>query len=345
MDPLSDLITSPTSVLLQYLALDSLLFIVKLAAIVIGILIVLAFAMKEKSSEKISVKDLNKKIRSYKKSLLGALLDKKAFKKELKKLEDIEKDKTEKPRIFVMNFKGDIKASAADSLRETVTAVLSVATPKDEVVLVLESPGGMVHGYGLAASQLARIKDAGLKLTVCVDKIAASGGYMMACLADKIIAAPFAIVGSVGVVASIPNFNKILKKNDVDYYQITSGKYKRTVSLLGEVTNDGLEKFKEEIEQTHVLFKNHVKTWRPQVDVEKIATGEHWYGLQAKTLNLVDEISTSDDYIFKATSSHVVKEVSYQAKKGLKEKLAEGMALVLEKTYDMAVSRWISPKF
>lgn len=320
-------------------SLDVLSFFIKFALIIIGIVIVLSLAMKEKSDNKINVKDLNKKFKGYRKILMGALLDKKQLKKEIKKLSEDAKNDKEKPRLFVMNFKGDIRASEVESLREMISALLTVATPKDEVVIVLESPGGMVHGYGLAASQLQRIKEAQLSLTVCVDKVAASGGYMMACLADRIIAAPFAIIGSVGVVASVPNFNKILKKNDVDYYQITSGKFKRTLTLMGEVTPEGLEKFKEEIEETHVLFKNHIKKFRSKVDVEKIATGEHWYGQQALALELVDRLGTSDDYILKATSTHRVKEISFQAKKSLKEKLAEGMSLAFEKMYDVVINK------
>ena len=219
-------------------------------------------------------------------------------------------------------------------LKEVVTAVLTVAQKSDEVILNLESPGGVVHGYGLAASQLQRIKDAKIPLVICVDKIAASGGYMMACMADKIVAAPFAIIGSVGVVASLPNFNRVLKKNEVDFYQITSGQYKRTVSLFGEIQPDGLAKFKDEIEHTHVLFKNHIKHFRPKVDVEKIATGEHWFGTTALQLNLIDEIGTVDDYLYKQSQYRQIKEVAFHAKKSFKDKLAEGLTGTLSQVIE-----------
>ncbi len=317
--------------------LELLAFFLKIAIVVIGLLIVIGFSMKTKSDSKIQIKDLNERFRNYKKSLLQGLLTKKQFKQELKKQAAEEKETQEKPRSFYIQFEGDIKASDVTQLREVVTAILTVAQSTDEVILGLESPGGVVHGYGLAASQLQRIKDAQIPLTICVDKVAASGGYMMACLANKIVAAPFAVIGSVGVVASLPNFNKILKKNDVDYYQITSGQYKRTVSLLGEIHADGLAKFKEEIELTHDLFKDHVKKFRPQVDIQKIATGEHWFGTTALQMNLIDELGTSDDYIYKQSQHRQIKEVSFSVKKSFKDKLADSLSASVAKAITQVV--------
>lgn len=322
-------------------ALSVASFLLKTLIILLAVIVILSLAIKEKGGDSIEVKDLNKKFKNYKKILLQALLDKKNLKKELKNQskEDKKNQTVDRPTTYVLNFKGDVKASAVDSLRETITAVLTVAQARDEVVLCLESPGGMVHGYGLAASHLQRLKDAKIRLVVCVDKVAASGGYMMACLADQIIAAPFAILGSVGVVASVPNFNKKLKNNDIDYYQVTSGKYKRTVSIMGEITTEGLEKFKEEIEETHELFKNHVKKFRPQVDIEKIATGEHWYGEQSLLLKLIDQLGTSDDYLLTQSHQRNLKLVEYKIKKNLKDKLSEGLVSLYEKSYDFIADK------
>jgi serine protease SohB len=314
-------------------------FFFKVAIIVIGIIVILSFAIKEKSDDRISVKDLNQRFKDYKNALLNAFLDKKEFKKELKKQAKDEKNPEKKPRSFYVSFQGDIRASAVAQFKEVVTAILTFATKEDEVIVSVESPGGMVHGYGLAASQLQRIKDAGIPLTICVDKVAASGGYMMACLADKIVAAPFAIIGSVGVVASVPNFNKILKKNDIDYYQITSGKFKRTLTLMGEVTTEGLEKFKEDIEETHELFKNHIQKFRPQVDIEKISTGEHWFGTTALELKLIDVLGTSDDYLYKQSASRDIREVSYSTKKTFKDKIAEGFAQSVDRISDTILDK------
>lgn len=316
-----------TLALLLGTSIDVLSFLLKLAAVIIGILIVLAFAMKNKSEQKISLKNLNEQFKNYKILFLNEWLEKKDLKK-LSKENKTPPDYSKMPRTFVLQFKGDIKASGVDTLKECINALLTVAGPGDEVVIDLESPGGMVHGYGLVASQLARIKDAGIKLTICVDKIAASGGYMIACLADTIIAAPFAIIGSVGVVASVPNFNKLIKKNDIDFYQMTAGKFKRTMTLFGEVTEEAKAKFKEELEETHVLFKNHIKKFRPKVDIEAIATGEHWYGTRAKELALIDELGTVDNYVFLQTQNRLVLEVSYQPKKTIVQKLSEGMASI-----------------
>ncbi len=320
-------------------ALDVAGFFIKAAILILGLLILISFAIKEKMDDKITIKDLNQRFKNYKNSLLESFLDKKAYKKELKKQAAIEKSPAPKARSYYVTFQGDIKASAVNQLKEVVTAILTIADKKDEVIVSLESPGGMVHGYGLAASQLQRIKDAGIPLTVCVDKVAASGGYMMACLADKIVAAPFAIIGSVGVVASVPNFNKILKKNNVDYYQVTSGKFKRTLTLMGEVSQEGLDKFKEEIEETHQLFKNHIHKFRPQVDIEKISTGEHWYGQTALQLKLIDQLGTSDDYLYQQSLLRDIKEVSFVAKKSFKDKLADGFASTIEKVADVILDK------
>jgi Periplasmic serine proteases (ClpP class) len=234
---------------------------------------------------------------------------------------DVDELAAQKKRLFVLDFHGDIKASACDNLREEISAVLSLATEADEVVVKLESGGGMVHSYGLAASQLARISNKKIPLTVCVDKVAASGGYMMACVADKIVAAPFAVLGSIGVVAQLPNFHKLLKKNHIDYEMFTAGEYKRTVTMFGENTDKDREKFKEDLEDTHVLFKEFVSEHRPQVDIAKVATGEVWFGRRAMEVNLVDSLLTSDEYLLSQADQADIYEVSYSVKKSLPEKL------------------------
>lgn len=225
-------------------------------------------------------------------------------------------------KIFVLDFKGDIQASAVENLREEITLILATAKAgRDRIVVRLESPGGMVHGYGLAAAQLVRLRDAGFHLTICVDKVAASGGYMMACIANEIIAAPFAIVGSIGVVAQVPNFNRLLKEHNVDFELYTAGQYKRTVTMFGENTPEGKAKFEEELQQTHVLFKHFVEKYRPQLNVDKVATGEHWYGEDALNLNLVDKLQTSDEYLLALLPQHDVYVINTRKKATLGEKL------------------------
>ena len=225
-------------------------------------------------------------------------------------------------KVFVLDFKGDIQASAVEQLREEITLVLATAKAgKDRVVVRLESPGGMVHGYGLAAAQLVRLRDAGFHVTIVVDKVAASGGYMMACIASEIISAPFAILGSIGVVAQVPNFNRLLKQHNVDFELYTAGEYKRTVTMFGENTPEGKAKFEEELQQTHALFKHSVEKYRPQLNVEKVATGEHWYGQDALDLNLVDKLQTSDEYILGLLPQHDVYVISTRKRPTLGEKL------------------------
>lgn len=237
----------------------------------------------------------------------------KALKAQRKKGEATEEE--QKPTLYVLHFKGDIAASETMALREEISAIIQTAKPNDEVLLCLESPGGMVHGYGLAASQLARLKQHDIKLTVAVDKVAASGGYMMACVADKIVSAPFAIIGSIGVVAQVPNVHRLLKKHDVDVDVMTAGEYKRTVTILGENTEKGKQKFQQELDETHQLFKQFVAQHRPHLDVDRVATGEHWFGQQALQLKLVDDIMTSDDLLLQAIKEKHVVALHYAVKK------------------------------
>ncbi|ENV36129.1 MULTISPECIES: protease SohB [Acinetobacter] len=234
-------------------------------------------------------------------------------------------------KIYVLDFKGDVQASAVDTIREEITLILATAKAgHDRVVVRLESPGGMVHGYGLAAAQLVRLRDAGFNVTICVDKVAASGGYMMACIANEIISAPFAVVGSIGVVAQVPNFNRLLKQHNVDFELYTAGEYKRTVTMFGENTPEGKAKFEEELQQTHSLFKHFVEKYRPQLEVAKVATGEHWYGEDARELNLVDKLQTSDEYILSLLPKHDVYVINTRKRPTFGEKLGLQAAQMAE---------------
>ena len=225
-------------------------------------------------------------------------------------------------KVYVLDFKGDTAASAVENLREEITLILATAKAgRDRVVVRLESPGGMVHSYGLAAAQLVRLRDAGFNLTICVDKVAASGGYMMACIANEIVSAPFAVLGSIGVVAQIPNFNRLLKEKNIDFELYTAGQYKRTVTMFGENTEEGKAKFEQELQQTHELFKHFVEKYRPQLNVELVATGEHWYGKDALELSLVDQLQTSDEYLLSLLTQHDVYVIDTRRKPTLGEKL------------------------
>lgn len=324
------------------------LFLAKTATIVIAIIVIVAFivAMASKGKEtktRLKIKKLNKKYTDFKNSLNEEVLTKtenkqlrKSEKQQLKK----EKNKSEsRKRVFLLNFNGDIKASATSSLREEITAILTIAKPTDEVVVALESPGGMVPNYGLAASQLKRLRNKNIPLTVAVDKVAASGGYMMACVANKILAAPYAIIGSIGVVAQIPNFHRLLKKNEIDFEQITAGEYKRTLSLFGEVTEKGREKVQEDVNSIHAIFKAFILEHRPQVQIDQVATGEHWHGLQALDLKLVDSILTSDDYLLNMSEDTDIYEIHYAEKKSLAKKLSLSMQQAVHKFFALGSGR------
>ena len=319
------------------------MFFLKVAVIVIAVLIVISnivassLNMKSASKKQVSFKNKSEEFEKDKKKIELLFLNKKEAKKINKKNKKAEKKKKILPptkKVFLMDFEGDIKASATEDLSDQISQILSVAQAQDEVLIRLESPGGLVSGYGLAASELNRIKSAGIKLNVCVDKVAASGGYMMACVADTLYAAPFAIIGSIGVVAQIPNFNKLLKKNNIDFETLTAGEYKRTLTLFGENTSEGRAKFIDQLEDVHKLFKTFINEHRPKVAIEEVATGEYWFGKQCLEKNLVDEIATSSDVIQRLSKDFTVFEVSTDKKKSFIEKISESTASTLSKSIE-----------
>ncbi|MCG6943606.1 MAG: protease SohB [Thiohalocapsa sp.] len=254
---------------------------------------------------RLEVVNLNDRYTDVAEALKHATQPPKAYKRWLKAERKAEKlrakaDEAERPRLFVLDFHGDLMASEVSGLRETVSALLQEASGDDEVLVRLDNAGGAVHEHGLAASQLLRIRARGIPLTVAVDRVAASGGYLMACVANRILAAPFAIVGSIGVVAQLPNFHRWLEHRGIDFEQLTAGEYKRTLTLFGENTDEGRAKLREQIEGIHQLFKDFIREYRKGLDLDKVATGEYWHGEQALALGLVDELTTSDDYLLEA---------------------------------------------
>jgi serine protease SohB len=321
------------------------------AAIGVVVLLVVNQGMKRKGQQgELNLVDLGEQYKEMQREMRLARMSHgeqkswiKAFKKQQKADQKLKKHRAKagavaavKPCLYVIDFKGSIDAHEVTSLREEISAVLAVATAKDEVLLRLESPGGVVHGYGLAASQLARLRHKGIRLTVAVDKVAASGGYMMACVADRIISAPFAIIGSIGVVAQMPNFHRLLKKNDIDVELHTAGEFKRTLTLFGENTEQGREKFREDLNETHLLFKQFVRQQRPSLDIDAVATGEHWFGTQAKEKGLVDAIGTSDDLLIAEMDNHEVIGVSYSRRKRLMDRVTGSVA----ESVDRLLLRW-----
>ncbi|MBJ9973915.1 protease SohB [Pseudomonas sp. S75] len=325
-------------------------FLAKTATLVIAILIVLSGIAnlrgkgRRKPGGQLQVTRLNEFYKDLRERLEAGLFEKaelKALRKQQAKTEkQAKKAKTpakEQGRVYVLDFDGDIKASATESLRNEITALLTLATPRDEVVLRLESGGGLVHSYGLAASQLARIRQAGVPLTVCIDKVAASGGYMMACIGDKIVSAPFAVLGSIGVVAQLPNVNRLLKKHDIDVEVLTAGEYKRTLTVFGENTEKGREKFQEDLDVTHQLFKDFVARYRPQLHIDEVATGEVWLGVAALNRKLVDELGTSDEYLSLRARESKVFHVRFAERKSLQERFGMAASTAAE---NALVSLW-----
>ncbi|MSP92700.1 MAG: protease SohB [Myxococcales bacterium] len=326
-----------------------LLFFAQIATVLAALLIVIGRlawlarnAAAADGADRIRVRRLNDRFRTLERAVREATLAKKPFKAWHKADQKAEAARlaaesagTARKRLYVLDFRGDIRASAVAGLRDEVTAVLAVARATDEVVVRLESPGGLVHAYGLAASQLARLRERSIPLTAVVDKVAASGGYMMACVADKVVAAPFAVLGSIGVVAQIPNVHRLLEKHGVDFELLTAGEHKRTLTVFGENTDKGRQKAQEELDDAHALFKDFIAQYRPQVDLARVATGEHWYGVRARDLGLCDELRTSDDYLLEASRGADLFEVKCTPKQALGNRLVAFAAALVEAGIDV----------
>ncbi len=334
------------------------LFLLKTVTITIcAVLLLVVFVKALRSCQEtregeLKVKNLNKHFRLLSEAVEEQVLEPDRFKELQKKRNREEKlrgkhreEKKErkdgkegkKEKVFVIDFNGDLRASSVDSLREEISALVSVAKKGDEVVLRLESSGGLVHSYGLAAAQLERLKNKGIELTAVVDRIAASGGYMMACVADRVVAAPFALLGSIGVAAVVPNFHRFLENHQIDVEQITAGEYKRTLSLVGKNTDKGRAKFTEQVEEAHELFKSFVARHRKTLDMEKAATGEFWYGLQAKEMGLVDDLATSDDVLLEASKRAQIYKICFDRPKRFSERVGGMMSVVLRSLFRTGV--------
>lgn len=328
------------------------LFAAKVATFLLALIIVLIVIAKVRSAGRqrgseasLSIKERKERFQPRQHQLQGIRMSDSEYKRWQKQQHKEEKarlkaDQSERSVIWVLDFDGDLQASGADEMAEEITSLIEGANKGDEVVLRLESGGGLVHAYGLAAAQLDRLRDAGLKLTVCVDRVAASGGYMMACCADHLIAAPFAVIGSIGVVAQVPNVHRLLKKHDVDVEILTAGEHKRTLTMLGENTDEGRRKFLEDLADTHTLFKQHVRQRRPLLDIDQVADGDIWYGQQALALGLTDGVQTSEGYLSQRAREGIdIFEVSLTTPRSLVSRLAHGAESALQRTVNACVQR------
>jgi serine protease SohB len=314
------------------------LFLAKTITIVLAIIIIFGvlFSLRRGKAEEGSLilSNVNEKYEDIRETLQSETLPKHLLKKWLKEVKNDRKtNKKDKNRLFILRFDGDIRASEVAQLREVISAIIEVAAPSDEALLILDSSGGFVHTYGLAASQLQRLRHRNIPLTIAIDKVAASGGYLMACVAHQVIAAPFAIIGSIGVMGQMPNFHRFLEKHHIDFEQQTAGEYKRTLTFFGENTDKARKKFQEELNETHQLFKSFITLHRPQVSIEQVATGEHWHGMDALRLNLIDTLQTSDDFILAKIKTMEAFEISYEFKQRLSERLAHNLSLAAERIF------------
>ena len=306
--------------------LKALIFVIAFVlAIIIPVLVIKKIKPEDSKKKLLTVENLKEK---YEKNILSfnlKTLNKKKLKKYLKSLKENTRKEVAKNSSFLLAFVGDKMATQVENLREEITLILNIATPKDEVILLLESPGGSVAHYGLAASQLQRLRDRNIPLTICVDKVAGSGGYLMACVGSQILSAPFAFIGSIGVLFGLPNIHDFLKKHDINYEEITAGEHKRTLTPFGEITEEKRNKLKEQLELVHDQFKNFVLKHRKNLDLKQVATGEAWLAEEAFKKGLVDKIQCSDDYIMERLKINQVYKISLAAKQNFLEKFSKKM--------------------
>ena len=321
-------------ILADYLVFLLKVFTIALAITVPLLLIIGSSKGKTQSKGKLAITNLSEKFEDMGNVVRSSNMNPKELKKFYKDINKNKKKKTDEKEssVFVLNFNGDIQASEVEKLKYEINAILLSESECKEVVVKVESGGGSAYAYGLCAAELKRLVDNDISLTVCIDKVAASGGYLMSCVATKIIVAPWAIVGSIGVIAQLPNFHRLLKKNLIDFEMHTAGEFKRTLTTLGENTEDGREKFKADLEDLHVIFKDFVKEQRPEVDTAIVATGEVWQGEEAIKVGLVDSLETSDNYLVNLSKDATLFEIEYIEKKNLSERFAFSMQLILEKS-------------
>lgn len=317
------------------------LFLAKTVTILLALLVAVATIAgigsrsRGVGRERLEVIKLNRRFEEYRHALESRLLDRKMARRRAKERAKASKHAAPKRRVFVLDFDGDLRASQVDSLREEITSILLVAKQDDEVVVRLQSGGGLVPHYGLAAAELARLKGRVRQLTISIDRIAASGGYLMACVGDRILAGPFAMIGSIGVVAQLPNFHRLLKKHDVDFELLTAGDYKRTLTVFGENTEQGRQKLKQELEDTHSLFKDYIQRFRPSLDIGRVATGEYWLGERALALGLVDELRTGDDYLLELSEQAELLQLRYRRRQTLRKRLSLSLETVLRELHGL----------
>lgn len=335
------------------LLLNYALFLAKTVTVLAGIGLLLIAVLRARrdrggsdDGDRLEILDLNERYQSLERALKETCLSKKAYraylKAERKRHKAREKAQTqERRRLFVIDFNGDLRATEVAALRVLVTTVLLDHREGDAVLVRIENAGGTVHEHGLAASQLARLRAKGIHLTVAVDKVAASGGYLMACVADRIVAAPFAVIGSIGVLAELPNFHRLLERHGVDFELHTAGEYKRTLTLFGENTDAAREKLQGQLEETHGLFKAFVHEYRPALDLARVATGEYWHGSQAVELGLVDAIQTSDDLLLTESAERDLLQLKYSAHKKPIERLLASLQSGLQGLLAGRLGDWL----
>ncbi len=248
------------------------------------------------------------------------------------------------PRLAVLRFQGlrDLNASGDQRLSEAIDEVLVNRDHFEEAVVIIDSPGGTTHGYGHAYALLERLSASGLKVTACIDRIGASGGYLMALPADRILAGPFAIVGSVGVVAGIPNVKRLLEEKGVSYRLFVAGDKKRVVHFADDDGPEVREYMDEKLAGIHTQFLQAVEKHRgDRVKLDEVRSGDHWSAEESveKGLGLVDELQTSAEYLLERNREVAL--VMIERRVDITERFAGYLAARLSARVASLFTRWL----
>jgi protease-4 len=168
------------------------------------------------------------------------------------------------------------------------------------VILRVNSPGGSSLASEIIWREVELLKKAGKKVVVSMGDVAASGGYYIACNADKIIAQPNTITGSIGVFSVVPDFSTFMQnKLGVTFDRVQTAPYADMPSVTRPMNNSEKQIIQQQVDQIYNDFKQRVASGRKKsIDyVDSIAQGRVWTGRKALEIGLVDELGSLNDAI------------------------------------------------
>ncbi|HIQ50372.1 MAG TPA: signal peptide peptidase SppA [Nautiliaceae bacterium] len=234
---------------------------------------------------------------------------------------------SKKKSVVIYELKGPIvnyEQTESIYLQKVLSDLDSIEENYDGIILKIDSPGGDAYSTKKIAERIKEINKK-IPIVACIDQIATSGAYWLASSSDYIVADDFSIVGSIGVYASYLEFTGLMEKLGVKYNRIVFGKYKDILSPFKNLTEEERKLIERKINYIYEYFVKEVAKNRGlnySFVKEKIATGEFFFGYEAKELNLVDAIG--DLETCKKKMAHFlntsIDNIKFQTMKGYYEK-------------------------